>query len=159
VFSLITIAMSAVIDADCGRVWRALTEPGELVAWDERLLAPVESPSEYPVSGQLVRWRCRLGSVQLVMHERHQAVVPGKRLRSIVSMGSMRFDQTYTLLPDRDPGGNGSPQRTRLGLKIIASNSIPVIGAIIDRFEVRRIAAERIDTSLRSISQWCEKTP
>ena len=69
----------------------------------------------------------------------------------------MRFDQTYTLLPER--GNNGDPLRTRLGLKIIASNSVPVIGAIVDRFEVRRLATERIDTTLRSISRWCEETP
>jgi hypothetical protein len=34
-----------------------------------------------------------------------------------------------------------------------------VIGSIVDRFEVRRLATERIDTNLRSISQWCERTP
>jgi hypothetical protein len=154
---LITIAMSAVIGAETDRVWRALTEPLELVSWDDRLVAPIEAPLQYPFHGQHVRWRYRLGSVQLVLHERPQAVVPGQRLRSILSLGSMRFDQTYTLLAESSH--NGDPSRTRLGLKIVASNSVPVIGSIMDRFEVRRLATERIDTTLRSLSQWCEKTP
>ncbi len=149
--------MSAVIGADSERVWRALTEPRELVSWDERLVAPVESPCVYPRSGQPVRWRYRLGSVQLVLHERPQTIVPYKRLRSSLSLGSMRFDQTYTLLPE--PDSDGDLPRTRLGLKIVASNSVPVIGAIVDRFEVRRLAAERIDTTLRSVSRWCEISP
>jgi hypothetical protein len=154
---LITIAMSAVIRADTERVWRALTEPMELVSWDERLVAPVETPCEYPCCGQHIRWRYRLGSVQLVLHERPQAVVPGQRLQSLLSLGSMHFDQTYTLLAESVH--NGDAIRTRLGLKIIASNSVPVIGAIVDRFEVRKIAAERVDTTLRAISRWCEKAP
>jgi len=149
--------MSAVIDADTKRVWRALTEPGELVTWDEQLVAPVEAPTEYPRSGQHVRWRYRLGSVQLVLHDRPQAVEPCKRLRSLLSLGSMRFDQTYTLL--QEPEDDPDVPRTRLGLKIVASNSVPVIGSIVDRFEVRRLATERIDTTLRAISQWCESSP
>ena len=149
--------MSAVIDADTKRVWRALTEPVELVTWDEQLVAPVEAPSEYPRSGQHVRWRYRLGSVQLVLHDRPQAVVPCKRLHSLLSVGSMRFDQTYTLL--QEPEEDVEVTRTRLGLKIVASNSVPVIGSIVDRFEVRRLATARIDTTLRAISQWCESSP
>jgi len=149
--------MSAVIAAEPGRVWRALTEPGELVCWDERIVGPVEALQRYPHSGQHVRWRYRLGSVQLVLHDRPQTVVPCRHLRSILSLGSMRFDQTYTLAPESEADSEAT--RTRLGLKIVASNSIPVIGAVVDRFEVRKLASERIDTTLRSISRWCEKAP
>ena len=85
---MITIAMAAVIDAEHDRVWRALTDPSELVAWDERILAPVEPPDRYPFSGQHVRWRYRLGSVQLVMHERPLEVVPGERLRTSIRTSS-----------------------------------------------------------------------
>ena len=57
--------MSVVIDADRERVWRALTMPSELIAWDERILSPIDEPGQYPFAGQHVRWRYRLGSVQV----------------------------------------------------------------------------------------------
>jgi len=39
---LITLIMSVVIDADRERVWRALTDPSELVAWDHRIVSAVD---------------------------------------------------------------------------------------------------------------------
>jgi uncharacterized protein YndB with AHSA1/START domain len=148
---LITIAMSAVIDADPPRVWRALTVPAELIAWDESILGPAESFDGYPSSGRAVRWRCRLGGVQTVMHDRPIEVEPPGRLRSVISIGSLRYEQTFTLAPEPGPGAI----RTRLGLRIVASNSIPVVGAVVDRFEVRRMTAGRVDSTLRCLQKWC----
>jgi len=151
---VITIAMAAVIDAEHDRVWRALTDPSELVAWDERILAPVEPPDRYPFSGQHVRWRYRLGSVQLVMHERPLEVVPGERLRTSIQVGSMRYEQTFSVHAEVKAG-----TRTRLGMKVVASNSIPLVGEVVDRFEVRRMAVDHIDETLRAVRRWCEIPP
>ena len=132
---MITIAMATVIGAEHSRVWRALTDPTELVAWDERLLAPVDEPGNYPFSGQHLRWRYRMGKVQLVMHDRPLEVVAGERLRRAISLGSMRYEQTFSLQPEL-PAEAGGERRTRLGMKVVASNSIPVMGDVVDRFEV-----------------------
>ncbi|MBW2385745.1 MAG: SRPBCC family protein [Deltaproteobacteria bacterium] len=148
---MITIAMTAVINAEQRCVWRALTDPGELVSWHERIIAPVESPDAYPFSGQHVRWRYMLGTVQLVMHDRPLEVVELERLSSAISVGSMRYEQTFTLQPEPGP-----PIRTRLGMRVAAENSIAVIGDVVDRFEVRRMAAEHIDSTLRALTKWCE---
>jgi uncharacterized protein YndB with AHSA1/START domain len=149
---VITIAMAAVIDAEQHRVWRALTDPAELVAWHEGIIAPVERPDAYPFSGQHVRWRYKLGNVQLVMHERPLEVVDLERLRTAISVGSMRYEQTFTLQPDVGP-----PSRTHLGMRVAAENSIAVIGEVVDRFAVRRLAAEHIDSTLRALTDWCER--
>ena len=143
--------MSTVISADSQQVWRALTTPEEVVSWDERVLGSIDAPETYPEAGQHVRWRYMLGTVPLVMHDRPSEIVPLERLTSSISVGSMRFEQTYTLHPEA-----GNPPKTRLGMKLVASNSVAVIGATVDRFEVRRLATDRVDTTLRSIQKWCE---
>lgn len=146
--------MSVVIDSDPERVWRALTEPDEVVAWDERVLAAVDAVEGDPFAGQHVRWRCKLGSVQVVQHEHRREIAPLERLSSTISVGSLRFEQTYTLSKE-----SGEDLRTRLGMKIVATSQVPVIGEVIDRFEVRKLAAERVDETLRSVKRWCHEHP
>ncbi len=147
--------MSVVIDADRERVWRALTDPSELVAWDERIISAVDEGSRrQPFSGEAVRWRYRLGSVQVVLHEQPLEVERPSRLSSSLKLGSMRFEQTYTLTTEPD-----TPLRTRLGMKLVTTSSVPVIGDVVDRFGVRKLAAERIDETLRSVQTWCEQHP
>jgi uncharacterized protein YndB with AHSA1/START domain len=146
--------MSVVIESDRQRVWRALTEPDQVVAWDDRMLSAVDMPRDYPFAGQHIRWRYRLGSVQVVLHERPREITPSQRLSSTLSVGSLRFEQTYTLSEEQD-----DPSRTRLGMKLVATSEVPVMGAVIDRFRVRKLAAERIDETLRSVKLWCQKNP
>jgi uncharacterized protein YndB with AHSA1/START domain len=146
--------MTAVVDSQRERVWQALTDPAELMAWDEHILAIIEEQPRLPVAGHRRRWRYRLGSVQLVMHERHLTVEPVERLCSEVSLGTLRYRKTYTLVEQ-----NGDTPRTRLGLKVVAENSVPVIGDVLDRFAVRRMTIEQVDTLLRSVQKWCENHP
>jgi len=137
------------MDADPRRVWRAITDPDELCAWDENLLAPVDPPANYPCLESPQRWRYKLRGIQVLMHERHLEVTTGRRLRSALSLGGMKLEQTYTLRPE-------SESRTRVSVGIVASNSIPVLGGTIDRFEVRQLVSERADSQLRALQQWCE---
>jgi uncharacterized protein YndB with AHSA1/START domain len=146
--------MSNVIEARRERVWRALTKYSEVVRWNESVVAPIDRPSTDPFEGQHVRWRGQLGSTPVVVHDRTREVVPYQRLRSAISMGSLRFDQTYTLFSE-----HSVHPRTRLAMKLVVSNSVAVIDAVLDRFEMRRIAASRIDSTLRSVQKWCENDP
>lgn len=148
---MITTAMSTVIGADRARVWRALTEAAEVVRWDERVISLEGPASEYPRVGQSVRWRYRLGSIPVVLHEKPLEVVPDLRLRSTVALGLFRFDETFLLTSEP-----GDDERTRLSLKLVASNSVPVVGGALDRFTVRRLAVEFIDAKLRAVQKWCE---
>jgi hypothetical protein len=162
---LITIVMSATIAADPRRVWRALTSPSECVAWDERLIAPVDPIDRYPQAGEPMRWRCLLGSVPVLLHDEPRAVIPYQKLRSLLAIGSLHFDQTYTLAieKERAEGGESGPQskapRTRLCMKVTVANSVALVGAIVDRFEVRRMTVDRVDETLRAITKWCENNP
>jgi hypothetical protein len=148
---VITTAMSTLIGARRSRVWRALTETSEVLRWDEHVVS-LESPdAAYPVVGQSVRWSYRLGSVPVVMHERPLEVIPDRRLRIDVALGLFRFDETWQLASEA-----GDEQRTRLMLKLVAGNSVPVVGGALDRFAVRKLAVELIDSKLRSVQKWCE---
>jgi uncharacterized protein YndB with AHSA1/START domain len=146
--------MSAVIDADRERVWQALTRPSELVAWNEKILSAIDETVEYPREGQPVRWLYRLGSVQVVLHEQPLEIVRHERLRTALVVGSLRFEQTFALANE----SNESP-RTRLSMKLVTTNSVPVVGGVFDRFSLRKLAAESIDRSLLSIQNWCHEHP
>jgi hypothetical protein len=147
--------MRAVIAAEPKRVWRALTEPSELVAWDDCILAAIDPAVDYPTAGRAMRWRYQLGSVQLVLHDRPREVVPYQRLHQSLSLSSMRYDQTFSLAAE--PASPERPQLgTQLGVKVTASNSVPVLGGMVDRFEVRRLAVERTGKLMQSLQRWCE---
>ena len=163
--ALITVAMSTVIDAERSRVWRALTDASERTHWDVALLAPIEErvsraarsrPSKTGAAGSeggaWTRWRYRMGSVQTVMRERSLEIEPLERLRSEVAIGSFSYARTFTLSVDPE-----SPERTRLSMKLVSSSAVPLVGATADRFEVRKIVSARIDSTLRSVQEWCER--
>ena len=146
--------MSTRVGAGRDRVWRALTVPEELICWDEQLVELLHPAVGFPQEGQQVCWRYRLGTIAVMLRNSLLEVVPKKRLRSATTMGLFRFDETFTLGHEV-----GDPERTRLQLKLTAANSLPVVGGMLDRFAVRRLAVELVDRKLRSIQKWCENHP
>ncbi len=148
--------MSSAIAAHPQRVWRALTNASECLAWDENRLSALDATDNYPVVGETVRWRYRLGSIPIVMRDQPVDVVPGSKLRSKVTLGPLRFDQVFSLALEHDPADEAEGVKTLLGMKVAASNSAPVLGAVVDRFEVRRITIDHVDGTLRAITKWCE---
>lgn len=148
--------MSAAIAAEPQRVWRALTDSSECIAWDENRLTALDATDRYPAPGETIRWHYRMGSVPIIMREQPIEVVVGRKLHSKVTLGSLHFDQTFTLNLEHDPDSEADGAKTLLGMKVVASNSAPILGAVIDRFEVRRLTVDRVDASLRAITKWCE---
>lgn len=74
------------------------------------------------------------------------------RIVSRISIGSMHFDQTLTLHEEDDESG----PRTRLGMKIVARNSIAVIGEVVPRLDVQKVVIEYVDATLRQVQKHCE---
>jgi uncharacterized protein YndB with AHSA1/START domain len=146
---LITVAMSKVIRSPRARVWRALVSPAELIRWDERRISLEEPVPDYPKPGRSARWRCWLGSVSVMHCEDALEVVPAERLRSAVRLASFEFEETYTL-------SDQLPDSTRLSLRLVAKNRLPLYGGELDRFDVRRLSAERVDQTLAQLQRWCE---
>lgn len=163
---LITVALSATIGAPIDRVWRALTDPSERISWDERILGEVSlshgsnrSAKRRRATGQgesalpeSTKWRFRLGGVPLVMQDSVREILRNERLVSLISIGSMRFDQTLTLYREDDESG----PRTRLGMKLVTRSQIAVIGEVVQRLDVQKIVIEFVDTTLRQVQKYCE---
>jgi hypothetical protein len=177
---LITVALSTTIGARAQDVWRALTDPAERAVWDERILGEVvlsdaahrhrtRSPPQRPRSrsqlaprtasrgdsepGRRVQWRFLFGGVPMVLQEEVLRSEPNARRVSRVSIGSLHFDQTLTLYSEEDETG----PHTRLGMKLVAQNSIAVIGDVIPRLDVQKIVIEYVDTTLRQAQKHCER--
>jgi uncharacterized protein YndB with AHSA1/START domain len=148
---VLTISMSTLVHAPRERVWRALTDPAEVVRWDERVLGLRGTADGYPSAGHAVHWRYRVGSVPLDLSEQALEVVPLQRLRLARSFASLRFEETFSL------GDEGDPSSTRLSLRLAVRNSVPTLGGALDRFDVRRFASELVDESLRGLQRWCEQ--
>lgn len=145
--------MSTVIHTPRERVWRAIALPAEMIRWDEHMLSLEEPAPGYPESGEPAHWRYQLGSVAVDLIDRPLEIVPLQRLKHALAIGAFEFEEVYTL------AGEGS-RHTRLSLRLASSsNSVPVVGGELDRFDVRRLASEIVDRNLRSIQKWCENHP
>ena len=161
---MITVALSATIGAPHERVWRALVDPNERAIWDERILGAValsraaqkaadrsRTPGKKP-SIRTTRWRFKLGQVPLVMQDEVIRADGHDRLVSRITIGSLHFDQTLTLHSEDDETG----PRTRVGMKIVATNSIAVIGEVVPRLDVQKLVIEYVDATLRQVQKHCE---
>lgn len=141
--------MSKVIRSPRARVWRALVSPEELIRWDARRVSLEKPAPDYPTPGHPAHWRCALGSITVPHLEDPLEVIPAERLRSTVRLGSFEFEETYTLCDE-------APEGTRLSLRLAANNTVPLMGGELDRFDVRRLSAERVDETLEFLQAWCE---
>lgn len=83
------------IAAPAVRVWRALTDPAEVEAWDGSV--PLDVPAGYPRPGQHARWGTRVGPLRLTLHDRVTAVEPGLRLAAALRVGPVRMAEEYRL--------------------------------------------------------------
>lgn len=152
---MITVALSTVIEADRSRVWRALVDPAELAAWDERIVAPAGDVGDGPLRpGSRLRWRCRVartGGVEMLRADETLELVAPERLRTRIVLGTLRVERAWRLA-----SRPGTPPRTVLAVTLRAENRVPVFGTVIDRFRVRQWATELADETLRGLRTWCE---
>ncbi len=139
---------SVEIAAPPERVWRALCDPAEVVRWDTGVAEALDAPANYPQPGQHVRWRYTNGPFRL-LHDRPRDVVENKKLRSMLAVGPLRFDETYTL-EARDGGG-----RTLLTAAMLVWVPVPVLGLVVERAYTGS-AKTTVAASLRAIKRWCE---
>ena len=142
--------MSTVIGAPRERVWDALTTPAELGRWDPRVLAVRAAPAGPVREEDVLRTHYRVGALPVECRVQVLTQSPGTRLETDVTLGLFRFRETY-LLSDE------SRTQTRLSLRLAAPNAMPVVGGVIDRFDVRKMASARVDERLRALREWCER--
>jgi uncharacterized protein YndB with AHSA1/START domain len=145
-----SFSVSIDIGAAPSRVWRALCDPVEVVQWDTGVEEALDAPADYPKPGQHVRWRYANGPFRL-LHDRPQEVVPQQTLRSLISIGFARFDETYTLEPIEGGCRLTATMHTRVGW--------PLAGPLIERLYAGPESKRTVETSLASIKRHCEASP
>jgi uncharacterized protein YndB with AHSA1/START domain len=138
---------SVEIAAPPERVWRALCDPAEVVRWDTGVAGAIDAPADYPQPGQHVRWRYTNGPFRL-LHDRPKEVVANEKLRSLLAVGPLRFDETYTL-EARDGG-------TLLTAAMLVWVPVPLLGVVVERAYAGAATKATVSASLRGIKRWCE---
>jgi uncharacterized protein YndB with AHSA1/START domain len=142
-----TIEVTAEISAPVARVWRALTNPDEVVRWDTTVDASLDAPVDYPQPGQHVRWRCR--NTTELLHDRPLVVEPGRRLQALLEFDRQRMDETYTLTPT--DGATVLSLRVELTVRarFLAG---PILLHVVDGPAARRAA----EASMTNLKYYCE---
>lgn len=144
---MFTFTVSVEIAAPPARVWRALCDPAEVVVWDTGVVAAIDAPADYPQPGQRVRWRYANGPYKVLLDE-PQEVLAERTLRSLISVGPTRMDETYTL----EPTASG----TRLSAKMLVRVPWPIVGVIAERVVFGPATRRAVTASLRAIKVYCE---
>jgi len=148
---LITLAMSAVVTAPRASIWHALVDPEQILHWRPGALAVLPPTSGEFVPGRLLRVRCVLAALPIVLEERTLEVSNEEKLRSALRLGLFRCEETFMLAAADSDGDH-----TRVGLRISTSSEMPLVGESLDRFGVRRFATEFTSDSLAGLRRWCE---
>lgn len=139
-----------VIAAPPSRVWRALCDPAEVVQWDTGVVGALDAPPDYPQPGQHVRWRYR-GGLARILHDRPQEVVPERRLRSLLRLGPLHLDETYTLEP--------TDGATALTVTLHVTAPVPVLGRLIERWYALPASRRAVAASMEALKRHCESRP
>jgi hypothetical protein len=135
------------IAAPAARVWRALCDPDEVVRWESGVVAALDAPADYPMPGQRVRWRT--GSRwPRILYDRPVEVVPLRKLRSLLSLGPWRYDETYVLVQIGD--------QCTLTVQVALTSVVPVAGGVAARLFAGPRARRDFAAALASIKAYCE---
>jgi len=126
------------------RVWKALTVPSEVSAWDG--VNPLDVPDLYPVPGQHARWTTRVGPFRLTLHDRVRSVLEGRELSSTIDVGFVHLEEQYLLGP------------TEAGTELVSeshvSSRVPGLGWL-----AARLTQSSVRASMERLRVRCEETP
>jgi hypothetical protein len=183
---LITVALSVTIGAPAERVWQALTDPNERVAWDDRILGvvgPVGGKGDHRANGPNIAESKRDADGASSSGSSASSTERGKRHRSGITQWRFRLGGIPLVMRDElledEPierrfsrisigsmhfdqtltlhrEDDDNGPRTRLSMKLFAGNRIPVIGEVVERLDVQKIIIEYVDTTLCQIQKHCE---
>ena len=96
-----------------------------------------------------MRWRYSNGPFR-ILTDRPQDVRPNRRLRSLLTVGPFRFDETY----DLDDSGTSCILTAAMDVSV----PVPVLGFLIERSYLGPSTKRTVVASLGAIKRHCEAT-
>lgn len=139
--------MATEIAAPRKAVWAAVSDPDQECHWRPGVMDRLDDEADGVRTRH--RYRLRLHELPVVLEEARISSVPLERQRSELRLGLFRCEETFSLVAT-------GTACTRLGVKVATRNVIPVVGGSLDRFDVRRFAADLATASLQAVRDWCE---
>jgi len=147
---LITLAMATEVAVERKAVWERLVDPEEATRLHPGVDRPPQPEGGWPRPGGRLRLTTLVRDLPVELRETVLEAEPGRSLRCRVRLGLHRFEATWTLHAE-------APGRTRLGLRIVTANEVPLVGGALDRFSVRRLAQEMAASWLCALRERCEE--
>jgi uncharacterized protein YndB with AHSA1/START domain len=144
-FAIVHVGLSTEISAPVGRVWRALTVPEEVSAWDG--VVPLEVPVDYPKVGQHALWRAAFGPLRLTLHDRIRVVEETKRMAATIDLAFVHVDEEYRLRPTADGG-------TMLVTGDEVRSGVPGLNWL-----AVRLTRANVASSMARLKDFCERSP
>ena len=141
--AVVRVLVTTEIAAPPARVWRALTVPAEVAAWDG--VEPLDVPEDYPQPGQHARWRSWFGPVGLTLHDRISVIDDERRMVAEIDLAFVHVDEEYRLLA----GPDGTT--TTLVTDDAVRSHVPGLGWL-----AIRLAQADVASSMGRLRQHCE---
>jgi len=92
--------VSTQIAAPVEKVWKALTLPHEVCAWDG--VSALDVPADYPRAGQHARWHSAFGPLRLTLHDHVSVIEERQRMVATIDIAFVHIDEEYRLCPIGD---------------------------------------------------------
>jgi uncharacterized protein YndB with AHSA1/START domain len=138
----VRVCVTTEIAAPVERVWRALTIPAEVCAWDG--VVALDVPAGYPQAGQHARWRSAFGPLRLTLHDRIHVIDEGRRMTAAIDIAFVHVDEEYRLSPNAHGG-------TILVTDDEVRSRVPGLGPI-----AVRLTRANMQSSMARLKEFCE---
>lgn len=136
------VSVETEIEAPVERVWRALTSPDEVSAWDG--VVPLKVPIDYPQIGQHARWRSAFGPIRLTLHDRVRLIEEPRRMVATIDLAFVHVEEEYRLYSTSTGG-------TTLVTDDDARSRVPGFGWL-----AVRLTQANVSSSMARLKQFCE---
>lgn len=137
------------ICADIEVIWKAIIDPADVIQWSYDVSEILSDPQDYPTAQKTYRWRYRHPFLKLTLYDTPRVIITDKKYYSTGRMLFLDWKETYDL--------EKRQESVFISVELNINCVIPVIGRLIDRFYLQRMAKIQVRQTLSRLAEFCEK--